>query len=418
MNLKYCLTGILCLFLKSDAQEIKPLTIGDKVPDVTIKNIYNYPALQSSLSAFNTKLLILDFMATNCSSCIKALPSFDALQKKYGDKIQVLLVTNQKSEKVKAFLKLHKELQFPFIAEDTVLHALFPHTFISHEVWIKDGVVKAITLPEYVISKNIETLLSGNKINWPVKKDIPDYDYNKPLISFNNRGSGNNFSINTYTTFLKNILNVPPRFTETKDSSNNTIRLSIINHPIIELYLFSRKEFNFPTSQIILEIKDRDRFVYNTVTYPDVWMRENTYCFESVMPLTTSPEKRLEVIQDAIDKYFHINGRFEKRKVQCLVLKKKGTLNTLNKYTIAEPKNNNLKKVSLDQLVYTLNHTLYGTPVIDETGLDTRSKIFLDADFPDNIPALQKELKNYGMELSCEEREERMFVITEKNLNH
>lgn len=400
MNLKYCLTGILCLFLKSDAQQIKKLTIGDKVPDIVINSIYNYPALQSRLSEFNNKLLILDFMATNCGSCIRALPSFNAIQKKYDDKIQIILVTKEKSEKVKKFLELHKELSFPFIAQDTVLHTMFPHTFISHEVWIKDGVVKAITLPEYLNSKNVEALLAGSKINWPVKKDMTDYDYSKPLASSD---------LKTYNIFKKNILNVPPRFTETKDSSNNTIRLSIINHPIINLYLISRKEFNFPASHIILDVKHRNRFLYNPATYTDVWGRANTYCFESVIPLTTSPEKRLKIITDAIDTYFKINGRFENRKVKCLVLKKTSILNTLDK-----PNNNDLKKISIDQMVSTLNHTLYGIPVIDETGLETRSKIWLAEDFQNNIPALKEELKSYGMDLCPEVREQRMFVITEK----
>jgi thiol-disulfide isomerase/thioredoxin len=182
MKMIYCLTGILCLFLKSNAQEIKPLTIGDKVPDAVIKNIYNYPALQSSISAFNNKLLILNFMATNCISCLKALPRFASLQNEYGDKIQIVLVTNQSAEKIKTFLRLRPEVKLPIVSGDSVLSKLFPHTFISHEVWIKEGVVKAITYADYVNKTNIETILSDKKINWPVKRDMAEFDYSKPLL--------------------------------------------------------------------------------------------------------------------------------------------------------------------------------------------------------------------------------------------
>ena len=165
-----------------------------------------------------------------------------------------------------------------------------------------------------------------------------------------------------------------------------------------------------------MEVKDRDRFIYDAAIYPDVWMRNNTYCFESVMRLNTSPEKRIQLIKEEIDKYFDIKGRFEQRKIPCLVLTITDTLKTQDLYSILPANNNNkLKKVSLDQLVYTLNHTLYAMPVIDETGLNTRSKMLLDENFPDNIPSLQQALKNYGMQLSCEEREQKMFVITEKN---
>lgn len=263
MKLKYCLTGILCLFLKAYSQEIKPLTIGDTVPDVDIKNIYNYPASQSNLSAFKDKLVILDFMATNCGSCIKILPAFSALQKKYGDKIQIVMVTNQSAEKVKKFLQKHTGLHLPMVSGDSILFKLFPHTFISHEVWIKDGVVKAITHPEYVSAKNIEKVIADQKIAWPVKNDHVD------------------------------------------------AQASATKSTIINLYLRTYNIFRLPASHIILEVKDTGRFINNGM-YKDEWKQKNTFCFDAAE-------------RSDLDKYFGLYGRMEKRKVTGYLLKKINT---------------------------------------------------------------------------------------------
>ncbi|MGI8583214.1 MAG: peroxiredoxin family protein [Chitinophagaceae bacterium] len=418
MNFKYCLTGILLFSLKVFSQEIKPLSVGDKVPAIQIHSIYNYPALQSNLSAHKNKLVILDFMASNCSSCLKLLPHLDSIQPVFGNKLQIFLVTYEKKEKVKKFLQNHPGLKLPIIGEDTLLTKYFPHTFISHEVWIKDGVVIAITHPEYVNTINIETVFAGNKVDWPVKKDLADFDYKKPLINLNIQNSGNNPAGFTYSAFMGNILNVPPRFTELKDSSTNTIRISVINHPIADLYLISRKEFNFPQSHIIYEVKDRHRFIYNPANYFDVWMKENTFSFELLLPLNTSPEKRQQVIQNGLDRYFNLHARFEKRQVDCLVLTRTDSLNWLLKNNIMparEIKNRKQKYISIDQLVYSLNRTLYGQPVFDETGYNQNSRLELDEGLFQNIPDLKRSLRNYGMKLITEKREVEMFIITEKD---
>ena len=57
--------------------EIKPLKIGDKVPDIEFKNIINYKSKTARLSDFKGKLVILDFWGTWCTSCIAAFPKME-----------------------------------------------------------------------------------------------------------------------------------------------------------------------------------------------------------------------------------------------------------------------------------------------------------------------------------------------------
>ena len=121
----------------------------------------------------------------NLHGCIKGLPALDSLQKKYSGNTQIVLVTNESAEKVKPFLNRHKEIKFPVIYSDSILSMLFPYTFIPHDVWINKGIVKAITYPEYVNEKNINVVLDNQEIGWPVKFDMAEFDYNRPLIHVN-----------------------------------------------------------------------------------------------------------------------------------------------------------------------------------------------------------------------------------------
>ncbi|HEX3024864.1 MAG TPA: TlpA disulfide reductase family protein, partial [Chitinophagaceae bacterium] len=88
--------------------QIKPLGIGDTMPDVQLNNIINYPVSQIPLSPFKNKHTIIDFWATWCSSCIHHFQQLDSLQKQYPQQLQVLLVNSKNSvdtkEKITGFI--------------------------------------------------------------------------------------------------------------------------------------------------------------------------------------------------------------------------------------------------------------------------------------------------------------------------
>lgn len=414
MNLKYCLTGILCLFLKSDAQEIKSLTIGDKVPDVTLNNIYNYPALQSSLSAFNNKLIIFDFMASTCISCLKALPRFDSIQKIDGDKLQIFLVTYEKKDKVIKFLQKHNTLKLPIIGEDTILKKHFPHTFISHEVWIKNGVVIAITPAEYVTDKNIRSVLSNEKIDWPIKRELAAFQYAKPLLHLDEEViTANSIPSKFFYSLLStNISDVAPRFTTATDSIAGTVKTSFINMPVIALYLHCIKRPLSP-GYIMLQVKDTSAYVYyQDKEYKNSWTKQNTYCFESVLPLSVIDGDRQEKMRSDLDLWLGLHGRLEKRKIDCFVINRSGNMISpgiqYSKDTIT-----GLKKISVSSLIYFLNQSMYGKPAIDETGYK-KFYVWLDKNSLSDTGYVNMMLEKYGLRLTTAQREIEMFVLSKK----
>src|SRR6476469_6873036 len=78
----------------------QPVTIGERCPDVEIKNIINYKTATARISDFRGKLLLLDFWGTFCGPCVASFPRMDALEKEFANDMQVLPVTFEDKEKV------------------------------------------------------------------------------------------------------------------------------------------------------------------------------------------------------------------------------------------------------------------------------------------------------------------------------
>lgn len=166
--------------------DIKALKIGGSVPD----GFWTYEHLlyiegdtvRRSLAEYKGKLLVLDFWATWCASCVEAFPKLEDLRSHFGSEVVFLLpnprTTRDSLPKVKKtavrFEEQHsRALKLPLILEDTVLSGLFPHRLLPHVVWIdKDGRVAAQTYAAEVNIDNISILLNGDKPTFHMKDDF------------------------------------------------------------------------------------------------------------------------------------------------------------------------------------------------------------------------------------------------------
>ncbi len=115
------------------------IKMGDLVPELTLHNVVNYKNTTLKLSDFQGKIVLLDFWATWCGSCIKAMPKLDSLQKEFADHLQIISVTYQKKAEIDKFKKLNSTVQnfkLPMVTGDEQLIKLFPHRALPHLVWI------------------------------------------------------------------------------------------------------------------------------------------------------------------------------------------------------------------------------------------------------------------------------------------
>jgi thiol-disulfide isomerase/thioredoxin len=179
--------ALLCPLLQSCAQSqpkgAKPLTVGDTIPHIILTDVVNFPVSKIQLSSYKGKLLILDFWATWCNSCVRNFPKLDTLQRRFSKQLQFVLInhlphTNNTNRQVTDFFKQHKavvrQLRRIPVCTDTsaIIKQLFPHTFIPHYVWISPaGTILAITNSEAVTKENILLAISGKLLMLPIKKE-------------------------------------------------------------------------------------------------------------------------------------------------------------------------------------------------------------------------------------------------------
>ena len=123
----------LYLIIASEVCKSQPLQIGDLVPDIRFQLLDSKPRA-IKLSDYRGKVVILDFWATWCGSCIKALPKLDELQKQYEGKIEILMInstsTRDSEEKVSAYIKTFKKrypaFQMQNVVNDSIAENYFP----------------------------------------------------------------------------------------------------------------------------------------------------------------------------------------------------------------------------------------------------------------------------------------------------
>lgn len=439
MNIKHALLLTGCILLsyivKSQANEVHPLKIGDKVPDVVIK-LSNYGKPDARLSDFKGKHIILDFWATWCSPCVAFFRTTDSLEKRFGDKVVILPVTYEDVGKVSSFLtKLGKSygIKTPFsVVNDSVLHKAFPHNTVPHEVWIDDqGTVKAITTHLEVNTANIQAFVKGETFSLPVKFEEREIqiEYDKPvLVGPQNINIENELVYNSVLTRFK--AGLPSIF---KPGNREKPFLTCLNIQIKRLYQLAYGEFMAElgyNARTIVELQDTALVDYPRAWFDDQikwgnWQQDHTFCYELTIKDTSLYKDRFKIMQADLNNYFGpkygIEGRKEKRKVKCWVLTKTSPVDKLTSAG-GEPemtadafglKIRNMKFINfMSKLWYFFQE--YPIPLYDDTGYSL-TPVDMDINCNlSNLDSVNEALSKYDLKFVQQERVLDMIVISEK----
>ncbi|KAA8475687.1 thiol-disulfide isomerase/thioredoxin [Arcticibacter tournemirensis] len=408
----------LSAIISSYAQtQPKALEIGDTIPDITITRLHNYTSPSVNTADFRGKLLIIDFWATWCTACIVNFPKMDSLQKAFGSKLQVLLVTREGAGKVLPFWERYNKnrgqaLGLPTVLNDTVLNDLFPHRFIPHYVWIgADGIVKAITGPEKVNAANIAAFTGGTNRQLQQKKDL---DPEKPLFLSDDLPAA---SLVHHSILLRGRYEGLSSGNHQRHTENYT-GLAVTNASLLWLYqtaaimLFRQRGESFNDRRMII----RSRLQVASAT-PD-----SLYTYEILVPPQQQEQMYPYMLAD-LNRYSPVKGRVERLKVKCLVLRRSGRKDLLKSkggkpenrlYNKTDPYMQNTSLASLLVRLNSLNKLQL--PVVDETGYTGNADLRFQASF-DDLLALRRNLQAYGLELKEASRVLPMLVISDKNEN-
>lgn len=423
-------TALLCLWIKAQST-IKPLNIGDTLPDINLSNLFNYSKKTAKISSFKGKLLILDFWATWCGSCIKKLPELERLQSRFEDKVTILLVDSDTlvddEQKVRAFFKQWEKrsgksftLTHLLARDNPLLLSLFPHKSVPHMVWIDSyGKVVQITAASYLTDEYISKAINNEPFLAVIKKDLVDIDKKRPL------SVGQSPEIESKVLFRSafyNYMGLGSGGSFIIDSASNTITRRSLNQPILKLYqkAFPMLEGSF-LRRLVLEVKDSTPFFQGTQQQAR-WMEANSYSYE-ITTSATLPEIRIKqwMLAD-LNNFFNLTSRDEKRLTTAWelyitnanLIKTKGGKH-VNSLDIEKP-GIILQNAPMDRLTDFLNvyvKTNPMVPIVDVTGYGEH--IDIDVSIPDgaNLQKMQDLLAPYGLGIRPVKKEMIMHVISD-----
>ena len=94
-------------------KETSVANVVQKVDNTLELEVYDFNGIEKFLHQDDEKVHVVNFWATWCGPCVKELPHFEELNKKYSDQnVEVLLISldfpNQYETKLKPFIEKHK----------------------------------------------------------------------------------------------------------------------------------------------------------------------------------------------------------------------------------------------------------------------------------------------------------------------
>jgi thiol-disulfide isomerase/thioredoxin len=400
----------------------KPIKIGDEVPNISFKMLNHFkPTL--NLYDYKDKLVILDFWATWCGACISGFPRLKALQDKFGDSIQVILVnekgTGDSELKVKLFLedKENKKasIQLPTAILDTTASQVFPHRSLPHCVVINNGIVKAVTNSEYLTEYNIREYINGGIVKTPIKTDY----FANLLLNLNP-----DFEINDSTdqvVFQKGKVEGLTRRSQPRILDSVIRGMSFRNCTIGEIYriIFRmlKRQILEDTNKFIVEVKEPSLIDYDDskLVYSD-WSKKNLYTYEIVVPKDQSDSVFNYSLQDLNRRTGYI-GKVEKKIMKCYVLKvlPKG-FNVKPNISIVDKEIRTYKADEVKNLVNRIRGQsgLLKFPIVDETNYPGKLDYYLPVEISDFVN-LRKSLNKQGFDLVEGVREIEVVVLRERD---
>ena len=397
---------------------IKPLKIGDTIPEA----LWNLPlqmikagqegSTTVTLNDYKGKLIILDFWATWCGGCIAGFPKMEVLAAKFSSDLTVLPIGYDAATKIKHFMESNsngKHLKESiYNANDLQLY--FPHVYIPHYIWIRDKRVIAITAQREINESNISSLLNGHLEHLRNKEDIIGFDRSKPF--FANLNSFFSKSLLWSSTLTEHVDGLSRSGSGGVSDDGLLWWKNFINTPLLDLYRFATK---LPFNHFLNETTDKSLF--ENVENDAYWYQQNAYCFEIILPNTSSGQAKLDdFVVEELNSKLDLNGRWQSRWLEVYVIKplivdqklvalKENTQRSILSATVLTNAFNNYFQVK--------NHKIIYNPIlINELG-DT----LLPAP-PENVYQSPDSLKSYlhglGIDMVSERRKLKVFVLAEK----
>jgi len=404
---------------------------GQRLPDMTLgKDLAGRRILTRELAG---KVVILDFWNIYCTSCVRGFPTMNALQKRFGKRIEILLVTqNSKEEVQKLFHRLKADVSnLKVLTDDTVLTRLFPHDAEPHHVWIdQTGIYQLASFDHNTTENNINRMLEKSTLRLASKKDGIFKDGESLLTQAVDRFPK---QIATYSIFVKGLYpyTIGGSLAFGKDSANGfPDRFQGIGLSPLRLLAaaFCREVYGYEpgvstrnsSQRLILDVANKaDLYLPKDSNKVDQWQADNFLSYE----IKIKPHRELDLYramqQDLSGKLPYI-GSIESRRQRYLALVRTDQVDHLRSTGSGTTSFTtgvlDFQNVELGTILKQMNEysRISKLPIVDKTGIKYRVDFRIASSLFYDLKQLQKDLNKQGLDLVEKYGDIPVLVIRDK----
>ncbi|WP_118975742.1 TlpA family protein disulfide reductase [Taibaiella koreensis] len=413
--------------------QVKAIRQDEAIGNFGIGHFLNQPEKKMQSAQLKGKVLLFDFFSIWCTSCIAAMPRMDSLQKEFGNKIQIILVTRNTDKEVNKLFDRIK-LRIPNLAvitQDTLLNKLFPHYGEPHHVWIdQQGIYRLATFEYNATRQNVQDFLDRKSMKMSHKKDNIYKD--APLIE--QAGTFSNL-VDSYSILMRGLFEYTfdsPIIVEKDSVSGFPRAFKAVNaNPLnllqsaynTEVYGYDYPIFGSKVNKrLIIEVNDRIALSEPRNTRQlDDWKRKNLWSYEVKVRPDSSGHLYRKMRSD-LEAVLPYKGVIESRRTKCYVLiktadslERKGASLSSESKVLMQKGTFTLVNSSLLPFVSKLNQSdRLANPVIDQSGVTGPVDLQIKIHSLSDIEMLREELKRYGLAITEKELMIKQLVIRDK----
>lgn len=386
----------------ADGQLIKPLKVGDSIPeslwDLPI-NIVNGPSKSDSFKLrqfLNKKLIIIDFWATWCSPCIRSIQKLDSLQPIFKDNLAVFATSYEDRDRVNAFLKKQGIKLFSGTKTE-YLKQYFPHKMIPHQVWIKNGKIIAITDGSDATGENIQRALTDDSFKLATKDDRLDYSRSRYLTDFIDTADINSFTVSTFSSGQDGLGSII-----SQKILQDKIFVNYINADPISMFLHTLQQ---PSNKTIITHK-------KLLQIDKLHGLEAMFCYQLISKDTARSHWVRQVLND-LSLQFDVKIERKLLRKECIVISKVKDNNS--KESISSTGHPQDFQDFVQQLNFSIRWKMDQPLFIDESGFTDKVTMPYYKNLQFDLEKLNLVLRPYGLIASKKKRKIDMIVLADNN---